>query len=228
LKKAGLSTVVVNTMLAIVIVFAPFVANAVPKLNAITAYDFRLLKQSGFKTISLPIAFEYFRSDDRAMRKVTGYIDGILKLCSLYGFKLIICYHSGDLNNDNYTAETQRVIEIWQKSPEKYLHYGPAKLFFDIFNEPPRITPDYWKNMANNVIEGIRKIDKSRTLIVGTSNYNSIYELSRTTPLSDRNVIYAFHFYKPFSLPTRERSGWATRWQQSGCCFLMMGRIFRH
>ena len=81
---------------------------------------------------------------------------------------------------------------------KKYLHYGPEKLFFDIFNEPPRITPDYWKNMANNVIEGIRKIDKSSTLIVGASNYNSIYELSRTTPLSDRNVIYAFHFYEPF------------------------------
>lgn len=224
---------VVNTLLAILLVFAAFATNAVPKpladeraialrraatlddginvswfertwdagilkRNAITAYDFRLLKQLGFKTIRLPVAFEYFQSNDRPIRKVTGYIDGILKLCNLYGFKLIICYHSGDLKDDNYHAETQRVIEIWQKLAKKYLHQSPEKLFFDVFNEPPHMNPDYWKNMAINVIAGIRKIDKNRTLILGASNYNSIYELSRIMPLNDENIIYTFHFYEPF------------------------------
>lgn len=168
------------------------------KKNAIKASDFQLLKHLGFKTIRLPVAFERFKPDDRSMQKVTGYIDGILKLCSLYEFKLIICYHSGNLNDDNYIAETQYVMHIWQQLAKKYQRQSPEKLFFDIFNEPPHMNPDYWKNMANNVIAAIRKIDKSRTLIVGASNYNSIYELSRTTPLNDPNLIYTFHFYEPF------------------------------
>jgi endoglucanase len=168
------------------------------KKKPIKASDFQLLKHLGFKTIRLPVAFEHFQSEGRSMQKVTGYVDGLLKLCSLYGFKLIICYHSGDLNDDNYIAETQRVMGIWQKLTEKYRHQSPEKLFFDIFNEPPHMNPDHWKNIANDVIAAIRKIDRNRTLIVGASNYNSIYELSRTMPLNDLNIIYTFHFYEPF------------------------------
>lgn len=58
--------------------------------------------------------------------------------------------------------------------------------------------PKVWENAANSIIAAIRKIDQKRTLIVGASNYNSIYELSRTVPLNDGNIIYTFHFYEPF------------------------------
>lgn len=60
------------------------------------------------------------------------------------------------------------------------------------------MNPDIWQNAANEIVKAVRKIDKRRTLIVGASNYNSIYELSRTSPLKDDNIIYAFHFYEPF------------------------------
>ena len=60
------------------------------------------------------------------------------------------------------------------------------------------MNPDIWQNASIEIIKAVRAVDKKRTFIIGASNYNSIYELSRTTPLNDENIIYTFHFYEPF------------------------------
>ena len=169
--------------------------------------DLKLLKQLGFKSIRLPVAFEYFQNNHTPETKVIQRIDEIFKFCQLYGFKLIICYHSGDLNENTYSAETPRVIDLWTKLAKKYKTQSADNLFFELYNEPPHMNPDIWTNAANNIISAIRKIDKNRTLIVGASNFNSIYELSRTGPLMDNNIIYTFHFYEPFFF-THQGADW--------------------
>jgi len=41
------------------------------------------------------------------MLKVRQHTNPTSKLCELYGYKLVICYHFDDLNNNNYSTETQ-------------------------------------------------------------------------------------------------------------------------
>jgi len=166
--------------------------------NAVTASDFKLLKQLGFKCIRLPVAFRYFQANNTSAQKVIEHIDQILRMSHLYGFKVVICYHSGNLDDNNYATESQSIIDLWEMLTKKYYQQSDDDLFFELYNEPPHMNPDIWKNAASNIIKAIRKIDKKRTLIVGASNFNSIYELSRTTPLDDDNLIYTFHFYEPF------------------------------
>jgi endoglucanase len=164
----------------------------------ITMSDFRLLKQLGFKCIRIPVAFRHFQTDSSFNPKLFEHIDQILRLCHLYGFKVIICYHSGNLDDSNYVTEKQIVMNIWQMLAKKYYRQSADDVFFELYNEPPHMNPDIWQNAANDIIKAVRVIDKKRTLIVGASNYNSIYELSRTLPLNDNNIIYTFHFYEPF------------------------------
>jgi len=159
--------------------------------------DFVLLKKLGFRTIRLPVAFTYFDDKKIELNEVFKRIDQVLKLCKEYHFNLIVDYHSGNLKNDNYLTETPKIIETWQKVAKYYIAESPDKLFFDVYNEPV-VTDQVWKDAAYNIVTGIRKIDKKRTLLVGASNYNSIYELSRFDRLADDNIIYAFHFYEPF------------------------------
>lgn len=166
--------------------------------TAIKASDFQLLKQLGFQCIRLPVAFRYFQNNNTSAQRVLEHIDQTLSMCHLYGFKLILCYHSGNLDDNTYLAENQNIINLWSMLAKKYFHQNDDALFFELYNEPPHMNPDNWKNAAEDIIRAIRKIDKNRTLIVGASNYNSIYELSRTTPLDDNNIIYTFHFYEPF------------------------------
>jgi len=159
--------------------------------------DFALLKKLGFSTVRLPVAFTYFEGKQIELTAVFKRIDKVLKLCKEFGFTLIVDYHTGNLKNDNYLTETPKIIALWQKVAEYYIDESADRLFFDIYNEPT-VNDQVWKDAAYNIVTGIRQVDKKRTLLVGASNYNSIYELSRFERLADENIIYAFHFYEPF------------------------------
>lgn len=166
--------------------------------NGITDTDFVLLKKLGFKSIRLPVAFTYFELEHVPIEKVFTRIDKVVTQCSKYGFKLVLDYHNGNLNDSNYSEETPKIIDLWLKMAKRYKYTNVNDVFFELYNEPPHMNPNVWKDAAYNIVTAIRKVDKQRTLIVGASNYNSIYELSRFVRLADENIIYTFHFYEPF------------------------------
>jgi endoglucanase len=169
--------------------------------------DFALLKRLGFKSIRLPVAFSYFDSMQISRGEVFARIDEIVKQCKAFGFKLIIDNHYGNLNDSNYQTETPRIINLWLNVAKRYQKESNNFLFFEIYNEPPRMNPQAWKDVAYNIVTAIHKSYPQRTLIVGASNYNSIFELSRFVRLADENVIYTFHFYEPF-LFTHQGAEW--------------------
>jgi endoglucanase len=175
--------------------------------NGLTNTDFELLKTLGFKSIRLPVAFDFFESKNIPVENVLMRVDEIIKQCHVYGMKLIIDYHYGGLNDNNYLTETPKITKLWLLLAKRYLNESPDNLFFELYNEPPHMNPDIWKDAAYNMVTAIRKIDKQRTLIIGASNFNSIYELSRTVRLADENIIYTFHFYEPF-LFTHQGADW--------------------
>jgi endoglucanase len=169
--------------------------------------DFELLKTLGFKSVRLPVAFAFFESKNTPADKVFGCIDKVIKLCHVYGLKLIIDYHYGEINDNNYLTETPKVINTWLKVANRYKNESADDLLFELYNEPPHMNPQIWKDASYNIATAIRKVDKKRTFIVGASNFNSIYELSRTERLADDNIIYTVHFYEPF-LFTHQGAAW--------------------
>jgi endoglucanase len=169
--------------------------------------DFKLLKQLGFKSLRLPVAFSYFEAEHIPVEQLFTHIDNFVKQCNLYGFKVIIDYHNGNFNNTNYNTESPKLINLWTTLAKRYAHVNHDVLFFELYNEPPHMDPQIWKDAAYNIVTAIRKVDKERTLIIGASNYNSIYELSRFVRLADENVVYTFHFYEPF-LFTHQGAEW--------------------
>ncbi|MFC0516519.1 glycoside hydrolase family 5 protein [Mucilaginibacter angelicae] len=173
--------------------------------NAIKKSDFLLLKKLGFKSIRLPVAFTSF--SHTTITQLFTCVDKVVEQCDTYGFRLVIDYHYGRLSDNNYLTETPRIIDLWLKLTKRYRSADYNNLFFEIYNEPPHINPKVWKDAAYNIVTAIRKIDKQRTLIIGASNYNSIYELSRFERLADENIIYTFHFYEPFFF-THQGASW--------------------
>jgi endoglucanase len=182
-------------------------AKDILKDNAITNTDLELLKTLGFKSIRLPVAFKYFESKNIPVAAVLTKIDKVVKQCRVYGLKLIIDYHYGELNDNNYLTEPPVIIKTWLMLTARYKNESADNLFFELYNEPPPMNPGTWKDAAYNIATAIRKIDKKRTLIIGASNFNSIYELSRTVRLADENIIYTVHFYEPF-LFTHQGATW--------------------
>jgi endoglucanase len=177
------------------------------KAGAIKDADFILLKKLGFRSIRLPVAFEYFELEHVSTVEIFGYIDNVVKQSHKYGFKLILDFHNGNLNDSNSVAETEKLISLWVKLAKRYRYTSAKDVFFELYNEPPHMNPNVWKDVAYNVVTALRKVDKTRTLIIGASNYNSIYELSRFVRLADDNIIYTFHFYEPFFF-THQGASW--------------------
>ena len=175
--------------------------------NPVTNADFKFLKKLGFKSIRLPVAFEYYAGKGVSIAKVLKRVDQVLAYCKQNGLKLVIDYHYGKLNDSNYANETQIIIKTWNILTYRYLSVPANQLFFEIYNEPPPMNPQLWKDAAYNIVSAIRKVDSKRTLLVGASNYNSIYELSRMVRLADENIIYTYHFYEPF-LFTHQGAAW--------------------
>jgi endoglucanase len=169
--------------------------------------DFKLLKSLGFNSVRLPVAFKYYSAKHIPIVNVLKCIDRVLGYCKQNGLKLVIDYHYGKLNDSNHIAETQVIINIWNVLAKRYLKEPANQLFFEIYNEPPPMNPQIWKDAAYNIVNAIRKTDKKRTLLVGASNYNSIYELSRMVRLPDENIIYTYHFYEPFFF-THQGAAW--------------------
>jgi len=175
--------------------------------DSLKSTDLELLKKLGFKSIRLPVAFAFFKTEHIPELQIFSRIDNVIRQCKLYGFKLIIDYQNGNFNEKNYFSETQEIINLWLKLSKRYTNVNDDDLFFEVYNEPPHMDPAIWKDAAYNIVTAIRKNDKNRTLIVGASNYNSIYELSRFVRLADENIIYTFHFYEPF-LFTHQGADW--------------------
>jgi endoglucanase len=72
---------------------------------------------------------------------------------------MIIDYHYGDLTDSNYQMATADIIKTWTTIAQKYRNADENTLFFEIYNEPPPINPQVWKDAAYNIVTAIRKID---------------------------------------------------------------------
>jgi len=166
--------------------------------------DLLFLKSLGIETIRLPVVFEW-ESDTLppyklfATHKVYGIIDQVIGWTEGLGMNLIIDNHGGrPLNDRNYESQIPRLAGMWKNIILKYKNLDPERVFFELRNEPDNsISNENLRKVLQAVVDTIRKIDSSHTLIVGANWWNAGWSLVKTAPLADTNLIYTFHFYDP-------------------------------
>ncbi|SLJ92667.1 Cellulase (glycosyl hydrolase family 5) [Salegentibacter salarius] len=161
---------------------------------------FKNLNRDNVEGIRLPIDLNYFlnQANNQEKRKFKKLIKNIVSY-QKQNTPLVLAYFNHNLTHENYKAEANLIAKNWiilLQILEKEQALS-KNLFLEIANEPT-IYPHQWRESAKIIIEQIRSCYPNLHLIVGSSNYNSIYELSRLEPLPYENIIYTFHFYEPF------------------------------
>jgi endoglucanase len=151
------------------------------------------IRRAGISIIRLPLAFGYFESTDarfyKKLRKVIRY-------SNRKNTALVLAYFDHGLTEDNLHQKKQELISHWY-SVLDIIPANATNLFLEIVNEPT-ISPDSWRSLSLDILMDIRKKNPAIPLIVGATNSNSIFELSRMDPFPVDGLIYTFHYYEPF------------------------------
>ncbi|HEY3497125.1 MAG TPA: glycoside hydrolase family 5 protein [Polyangiaceae bacterium] len=104
-----------------------------------------------------------------------------------------------------------RFLTVWRAIAERYAT-EPTIAGLDLLNEPVvENGPDDWKSLAERAIETIREVDPNHAIFV--ERFNAIRgdwsenQDRNFIRVSDPNVVYEFHFYKPFHF-THQSAQW--------------------
>jgi endoglucanase len=167
------------------------------QFNYYTIEDFQNVKKLGLNSIRLPIFMDnMFEEKSSTMNPLFFYLlDQYVDMAENEGLNLILTNMSGfDYANDPIIQD--KFINIWKQMAEHYKNRS-TKILYELANEPNGITDEAWGQIQGNVIDVIRKIDQTHTIIV-TPIWDGLANLEKLPDYEDENLIYAFHFYDPF------------------------------
>lgn len=182
------------------------------------------LAAAGFKSLRLPIDLDLYVTattgtgdtlDVAVHDDLFTILDAFAAWTAKAGISLTIDYHQYTTLLDKTAPDSiAKAVVLWGKVAAHFAANPREDLFYELLNEPeisfiaPPPTRDEWTAIAERMVSAIRASDKTHTIIFGDVQWYGIVPLSTRKPLSDGNVVYAFHTYEPFIF-THQGAGWA-------------------
>ncbi len=172
----------------------------------ITERDVKYIASLGMDHIRLGFDQIVVESEPYVYREeIFGLIENFVYWCEKYNLNIVLNLHKAIGNycdiKENVEllkdAELQkRFIALWLEFEKRFA--DKPGIAFEILNEVRNVDPDLWNNLAEITLTEIRKINKARKVIIGSTNWNSVNTLKDLRIYTDKNVIYTFHMYEPF------------------------------
>lgn len=169
--------------------------------------DIENIKSLGCDVIRLPISLHYFTSgapDYKVDTLFYQYLDQVIDWTEELQMNLIIDNHTIEVAKSK-TVEAP-LLKIW---PQMARHYKErsTRVFYEILNEPNTLLASDWAAIQIKVVNAIRAIDTTHTIVVTGADWGGISGLTQLKKLADPKLIYSFHFYDPF-LFTHQGATW--------------------
>jgi licheninase len=182
------------------------------------------LAQAGFRSLRLPIDLDLYVEEISGSGEdmVLTLHDDLFTILDSFeawtrdnGLSFTIDFHQYDRSLDFADADSKaEAVALWGLVAEHFADNSRSDLFFELLNEPELSvggtapTQAQWTELAEQMVAAIREHDTQHSIIFGDVEWYGIGPLSTREPLSDDNVIYAFHFYDPFVF-THQGASWA-------------------
>ena len=176
-----------------------------------TFEDFEDIKSLGVDVIRLPINLHSMTQGEPEYTLdplFLFFLDKVVDWTEELDLYLILDNHTFDPSDATDPDIGDILNPVWRQMAE---HFGERsdKVIYEILNEPHGISHDLWNEIQGDVIETIRSVDSTHTIIVGGADFNSYNSLNKMPSYEDENLIYTFHFYDPF-IVTHQGASWTT------------------
>lgn len=189
-----------------------------------TGADYGVVRGMGMNSVRFYLSYKTFEEDDRPFEyKPSGWawLDQNVEWARAAGVRLILNLHApfggyqsggeGDALWSDEQAQ-RRFVELWRAIAERY-RAEPTIAGYGLLNEPaPVENIDQWKDLAERTIAEIRAVDQHHMIFVerasavgGDWSENAERNFFR---VDDSNVVYEFHFYKPYHF-THQSAEWS-------------------
>lgn len=173
-----------------------------------TLQQLRALRGENFTHIRLPIDHRQLEDKDAAAY-LSAIYDQSIFLISL-GYAVSLDLHAGGEIGPQFASDPdggfQRLSTLWKRLMPVARSLDPKKVAIELLNEPD-IDQAVWMRTADRLIRQLRVDLPEHTIIVGPSGPQRHEMLEGMTPFSDRNIVYAIHYYDPFAF-THQGLNW--------------------
>ena len=133
------------------------------------------------------------------------YLNRLVDWTEHLGLYIILDNHTHVPLSDD-AERSDRLIALWQQMADHFKNRSEL-LHYEILNEPFGLADAEWGTLQRLVIEAIRAIDVTHTVIVAPNAMSHFDHLDLLPEYADANLIYTFHFYDPF-LFTHQATNW--------------------
>jgi endoglucanase len=180
-----------------------------------TAGDIALMHRMGFDHVRLSIdGDELLRNapPNGLNQPFVAELDNAIHTMLTNDLRVIVDLHPTDQFKQQLRSESaaaERFITLWSALATHYRGTDPARVLFEVLNEPEFTDPHQWDQLQARAIAAIRAAAPQHTIIATAPHYSGLTDLLSLEPDGDPNVIYTFHDYEPFPF-THQGATWAT------------------
>lgn len=172
----------------------------------ITEDDIKYISELGMDHIRLgfdQIVFE--KSPYNYREEIFSHVENFIAWCKKYNLNVVLNMHKAIGNYCDIKEEVElldddelqnRFIALWLTFEKRY--QNDNSIAFELLNEVRDVNPQKWNALAEKTVNELRKLNRERKIIVGSTSWNSVHTLRHLKLFDDQNIIYTFHTYDPF------------------------------
>ncbi len=180
-----------------------------------TDRDWTLIKALGFDHVRLPVEPEYLRREDATGElndEAMALLEDAINQLLAHGLAVIVDAHPRKPYKEALFSDPQAVTtaaQWWQALAARLAWTDPAKVCFQLVNEPGGKDGKQWEAIQATLAQAARLGAPQHTLILTSVGYSDVDDLVKMQPIADRNVLYAFHMYRSMVF-THQGASWAS------------------
>ena len=170
------------------------------------------MARNGLKHVRLCIAPSVImdRTSGKVIEERGEQVEAAIERFQRAGLLVMIDLHNEDRAAELDPAWQQAFVRFWGSLAARLSRFDPELTILEIINEPVFAgREEQWNTFNGRLAEVIRQNAPQHTIVTSGPDWGGIDGLKKLKLLPDKNVIYSFHCYDPFTF-THQGATWTS------------------